>query len=347
MTRTRRASLRARTRTEQPGRPDPPARNPYGPPNPYGQPTPNQYGQPSPNPYEQPAPYGAGDPGALRSAVRRRCPEHPQGTTILVLGIVGIFVAICAPIAWYMGSKAQKEIAASGAHYANESQINTGRIMGMVFTIICIVFIVLYIIVRHRHRRRRGVAGRELTPHSATQGRCGRACPAASPRCGGSCTRSPRSGSTCRRRRRGPGALAGRAGDHARPRADVGGRRCCAAPAGRPARRCCCGATWTPCRSPRRPVRRSPRPPGRCTPAVTTCTPPAWSARRACSARTATSCRRRGLHVPARRGGLGRRRRDDRRGRARRGRSPGRPAYGLHVFSSMLRAGSSPAGRAR
>jgi len=79
------------------------------------------------------APQGAyGQPyGAL--------PEHPQGTTILVLGIVGLFITICAPIAWYMGSKAQKEIAASGMHYANEQNINIGKILGMVLTIVAIV----------------------------------------------------------------------------------------------------------------------------------------------------------------------------------------------------------------
>jgi multisubunit Na+/H+ antiporter MnhB subunit len=73
-------------------------------------------------------------------------PEHPQGTAILVLGIVGLFVTICAPIAWYMGSKAQKEIAASGFHYANEQNIKIGKILGMVLTILAIVGIVIAII---------------------------------------------------------------------------------------------------------------------------------------------------------------------------------------------------------
>ena len=65
---------------------------------------------------------------------------------ILVFGIIGIFSGIFAPIAWYLGNKARREIAASGASYANESQINTGRMLGKVFTIIYIVFIVLTII---------------------------------------------------------------------------------------------------------------------------------------------------------------------------------------------------------
>src|SRR5918997_6921735 len=45
--------------------------------------------------------------------------QHPQGTMILVLGIVGIFVGICAPIAWYFGNKTLREITASGANYSN------------------------------------------------------------------------------------------------------------------------------------------------------------------------------------------------------------------------------------
>ena len=100
--------------------------NPYppaGPPAPYGQQYPQQYGQP----------YGAPQ-------------EHPQGTVILVLGILGIFTAICAPIAWVLGSKAKKEIARSGVHYSNEQNINIGRILGIVFTMIYAVSIVLSIV---------------------------------------------------------------------------------------------------------------------------------------------------------------------------------------------------------
>ena len=72
--------------------------------------------------------------------------EHPQGTMIFVLGIVGIFVAVCAPIAWYLGNKTLREITASGANYSNVSQVRTGRMLGKVFTIIYIVLIVVYII---------------------------------------------------------------------------------------------------------------------------------------------------------------------------------------------------------
>ncbi|WP_026926024.1 hypothetical protein [Granulicoccus phenolivorans] len=71
--------------------------------------------------------------------------EHPQAQTTFILGIVGIFVGICAFIAWYMGGKAKKEIAA-GAPYQWGGNLKTGYLLGKVFSIIYIVFLVIYII---------------------------------------------------------------------------------------------------------------------------------------------------------------------------------------------------------
>jgi len=121
-----------------PNQPDYPTQS-YGSAGSYGSaPEVQGYQQPAYPPAEQ-SNYVVAQPyGAL--------PEHPQGTTILVLGIVGLFVTICAPIAWYMGSKAQKEIAASGVRYANEQNINIGKIIGMVLTILAIVGIVIAVI---------------------------------------------------------------------------------------------------------------------------------------------------------------------------------------------------------
>ena len=114
----------------QPSGQYPPAEQPP----PYGQQSPMPYGQQSPMPYGQ-QPYGAAPQ------------EHPQGTLILIFGILGIFITIFAPIAWYLGNKAKKEIAASGIHYTNESNISIGRMLGKIFTIIAIVSIVLVIIL--------------------------------------------------------------------------------------------------------------------------------------------------------------------------------------------------------
>ena len=97
---------------------------------------------PNANPYQAPnnppAPYG--------QPYQMVAPEHPQGTTILVLGIVGLFFTICAPIAWFMGSKALKEAKASGINYSNEQQLVIGRVLGMVITIIALVALVFFIV---------------------------------------------------------------------------------------------------------------------------------------------------------------------------------------------------------
>ena len=103
---------------------------------------PGQYtqGGPQPAPYDQqsPMPYGQQPYGAPQ--------EHPQGTMILIFGIIGIFITIFAPIAWYLGNKAKSDIQASGVQYSNEQNISIGRMLGKIFTIIAIVSIVLVII---------------------------------------------------------------------------------------------------------------------------------------------------------------------------------------------------------
>ena len=105
-----------------------------GQPTPYGQQSPMPYGQQSPMPYGQ-QPYGAPPQ------------EHPQGTLILIFGILGIFITIFAPIAWYLGNKAKKDIQTSGIQYSNEQNISIGRMLGKVFTIIAIISIVFVIIL--------------------------------------------------------------------------------------------------------------------------------------------------------------------------------------------------------
>jgi hypothetical protein len=106
-----------------------------GQPGPYGQQSPMPYGQ---QPYAQ-QPYGQQPYGVPQ--------EHPQGTMILIFGILGIFITIFAPIAWYMGSKAKKEIQASGIQYSNEQNISVGRMLGKIFTIIALVSIAITIII--------------------------------------------------------------------------------------------------------------------------------------------------------------------------------------------------------
>ena len=101
---------------------------------PYQQQSPMPYGQQSPMPYGQ-QPY-----------TMPPMQEHPQGTLILIFGVLGIFITIFAPIAWYLGNKAKRDIQTSGIQYTNAQNIAVGRMLGKIFTIIAIVSIVLVII---------------------------------------------------------------------------------------------------------------------------------------------------------------------------------------------------------
>jgi hypothetical protein len=110
---------------------------------PQGAGQPGPYGQQSPMPYGQ-QPYGQQPYGQQPYGVPQ---EHPQGTMILIFGILGIFITIFAPIAWYMGNKAKKDIQASGIQYSNEQNISVGRMLGKIFTIIALISIAITIII--------------------------------------------------------------------------------------------------------------------------------------------------------------------------------------------------------
>jgi uncharacterized membrane protein YjgN (DUF898 family) len=77
-----------------------------------------------PNPYGPP-PVGFG------------APDHPQATTVLVLGILGLVLCqVISPFAWVMGNRVVREIDASGGRYGGRTTANAGRICGIVGTIL-------------------------------------------------------------------------------------------------------------------------------------------------------------------------------------------------------------------
>ncbi|WP_205473897.1 hypothetical protein [Nocardioides sp. SYSU D00038] len=110
---------------------------PYGAPQqPYGQPQYSQppYGQPQANQYGQPQ-YAA-------------APDHPQATTVLVLGILGLVLCqVLAPFAWVMGNRVVREIDASGGAYAGRGSANAGRICGIVGTVLIGVTVLIFAFV--------------------------------------------------------------------------------------------------------------------------------------------------------------------------------------------------------
>lgn len=72
-------------------------------------------------------------------------PEHPEGTLVLVLGLVSL---ACSPLgfaAWYLGSKAERDIEATGLYYSNAGNIKAGKIIGMVTSIVTMVSVALMI----------------------------------------------------------------------------------------------------------------------------------------------------------------------------------------------------------
>ena len=68
-------------------------------------------------------------------------PEHPQGTTILVLGILGLFFAITGPFALVMGNRARKEIAAG--QYAQSTTVTIGWVLGIITTLYLALVVVI------------------------------------------------------------------------------------------------------------------------------------------------------------------------------------------------------------
>jgi len=66
--------------------------------------------------------------------------DHPQTTTILILGICGLVLCqVLGPFAWSMGNKALREIDASGGQLGGRDTVNVGRILGMVATALLVL----------------------------------------------------------------------------------------------------------------------------------------------------------------------------------------------------------------
>jgi hypothetical protein len=96
---------------------------------------------PPPSPHGSPygGPYGAPYYGAR---------EHPQGTTILVLGILSLVVCgLLGPFAWVMGNNAIAEIDQNPAAYTNRGAVQAGRICGIVGTCLLILSVVIFAVV--------------------------------------------------------------------------------------------------------------------------------------------------------------------------------------------------------
>jgi hypothetical protein len=74
--------------------------------------------------------------------------EHPQGTVVLVLGIMSLAVCqLAGPFAWVMGYRALQEIDANPTAYSNRSSVLIGYICGIVATGLMVLSLVVVIAV--------------------------------------------------------------------------------------------------------------------------------------------------------------------------------------------------------
>ncbi|TDB96446.1 DUF4190 domain-containing protein [Nonomuraea longispora] len=65
---------------------------------------------------------------------------HPNGTAILVLGILSLVIcSILGPFAWVMGNTALREIDESGYYYENRGAVQAGRICGIISSVLMMI----------------------------------------------------------------------------------------------------------------------------------------------------------------------------------------------------------------
>jgi Domain of unknown function (DUF4190) len=127
--------------------PPPPPGEPYDQNQPPGQ-QPPSYGQ-QPPPYgQQPSEGYASYPPPYAPPVQggygQQPENHPNATTALVLGIVGVICcALTAPFAWVIGKKAMDEIDASGGRIGGRGSAQAGYVLGILGTVLMILGIIV------------------------------------------------------------------------------------------------------------------------------------------------------------------------------------------------------------
>ena len=91
-----------------------------------------------------PPPHWSSGPSAYSS---RPSADHPNATTILVLGILSIVVCgVLGPIAWVMGNNAMREMNANpGVEYRNRGNVSAGRVCGIIGTVMLALSVLAFL----------------------------------------------------------------------------------------------------------------------------------------------------------------------------------------------------------
>jgi phosphotransferase system glucose/maltose/N-acetylglucosamine-specific IIC component len=74
--------------------------------------------------------------------------EHPQATTILILGILSVLLcSFVGPFAWVMGRRALTEIDNSGGMLGGRGSVMAGYICGIIASVLLILGLVIAVVV--------------------------------------------------------------------------------------------------------------------------------------------------------------------------------------------------------
>ena len=67
--------------------------------------------------------------------------EHPDANTVLLLGIVGLFIPLAAPAAFFIGNGARADVAAG--RFAPSTTLTVGWVLGLVMSVLLVLAIAL------------------------------------------------------------------------------------------------------------------------------------------------------------------------------------------------------------
>ncbi|MFF2553094.1 DUF4190 domain-containing protein [Nocardia sp. NPDC058058] len=74
--------------------------------------------------------------------------EHEHATAVLLLGALSVFCCgALGPVAWALGRRALNDIEASGGAYGGRVQVVVGYVLGIIGTILMVVFGILFLLL--------------------------------------------------------------------------------------------------------------------------------------------------------------------------------------------------------
>ncbi|MGQ4616952.1 DUF4190 domain-containing protein [Nocardia sp. R7R-8] len=74
--------------------------------------------------------------------------EHPNATAVLFLGAASLLCCgVPGPVAWALGRRALSQIEESGGAYGGRAQVLVGYVLGVIGTVMMIVFAVLFLLI--------------------------------------------------------------------------------------------------------------------------------------------------------------------------------------------------------